>query len=152
MIQRFILLMGAALLLSGCTGMFRKPYISRGVSEADAAAVAVEMAAYIGRIHPPAQTIIAIDLPRLARWRDPVAPVLAESLRRSGFAVMESDTGVAVPVNAHLVSYAVSAWPDGLSVQITMDGTIASRWYVRGAGGGLIAVSPFAVREVSYGY
>lgn len=152
MIHRFLLAIGVAIVLSGCSGFFRKPYISRGVSEADAASIAVEMAAYIGRIHPPAQTIIAIHLPRLARWRDPVAPVLAESLRRGGFAVMETDTGVVIPSNAHHVSYAVSAWADGVSVQIVLDGTIASRWYVRSAGGGLLAVSPFAVREANYGY
>nr|AAP82058.1 putative mating pair formation protein [Stenotrophomonas maltophilia] len=148
--RRVLLMTCVALALSGCSGMLRKPYISRGVSEADAASIAVEVATYIGRMHPPARTLIAIDLPRFARWRDPVAPVLAESLRRGGFAVMESDTGVMIPANAHRVSYSVSAWSDGVSVQVELDGIIASRWYVRSANGGLLAVSPFAVREVGY--
>lgn len=150
MTWRALLITCTLVVLTGCSGLLRKPYISRGITEADAASIAVEMAAYLGQMHPPARTLIAIDLPRFPRWRDPVAPVLAESLRRGGFAVMESDTGAIIPASAHRVSYAVSSWPDGVSVQIVLDGTVASRWYVRTAGGGLLAVSPFAVREVGY--
>ncbi|WP_296249457.1 hypothetical protein [uncultured Stenotrophomonas sp.] len=141
----------ATMLLAGCAGAFRKPYIARGVSQADAAAVAVEIAAYMGQLYPPARTTIAIELPRFARWRDPVAPVLAESLRRGGFAVLETDTGVVVPPAAKRLGYSVSAWPDGLLVQIQLQGTVASRWYARGVNGGLVGVSPFAVKEAAYG-
>ena len=148
MMRDVILVVASVLILGGCAGMLRKPYISKGISESDAAVVAIEMAAYISSRHPPARTAVALELPKFARWRDPVAPVLAESLRRGGFGVMETDSGVAVPAYAKRVSYAVTAWPDGVSVSIDVDGVVASRWYVRSPSGGLLAQSPFAVREL----
>lgn len=91
---------------------------------------------------PPAQTVLAMERPRFARFNDDVGPVLAQVLRVSGFAVLESDSDVP---GARRLSYVVSAWDDGVSVRVRLDSYSISRWYNRRSDG-LVAVAPFTVK------
>ncbi|MEB2158975.1 hypothetical protein VDS42_19185 [Xanthomonas campestris pv. campestris] len=145
-----LLLLAAVVTLPGCSFLANRSFGARGISHVEAAQLATSIASYLAGTNPAAQTTIAVEIPKFARLRDPLAPALADGLRQAGFAVIETDTGIPLPARTRLLSYEVAAWSDGVSIRLQLDSSLISRWYTRAPGGVLTAAAPFSIREVSY--
>lgn len=141
-----LVVISLVLLLQGCASFSAsQSFVARHLSTVEAAQVGTGIGEYLHSALPAAQTVIVIERPRFAAIRDDVGPVLVQTLRVGGFAVMDADASRPIP-GARRLSYVISSWQDGVSVRVQLDGYVISRWYVRTAGG-LVATSPFTVRE-----
>jgi len=107
--------------------------------------LADSIASYVGRKASVESTIILLAPTERPQADNPLTPALSNSLRKSGFALVESKSQAS---NAQVLRYQVSKLDDGVWVQLHLDQEEANRFYALDASNGLVANAPFSVREV----
>jgi hypothetical protein len=116
-----------------------------GVTPADAALLASDIADLIGRRLPAASSTLTPELPPESQAGNALTPALRARLAGAGFAIADPRTQK-VP-GAHSLRYLVTPLDGGMLVRLEVDRSAASRWYVRSSAGTLQPGSPFTVRE-----
>ena len=107
--------------------------------------LADSIASYVGRKASFESTIILLAPTERPQADNPLTPALSNSLRRAGFALVESKNQAS---NAQVLRYQVSKFDDGVWVQLDLNQEEANRFYSLDASNSLIADAPFCVREV----
>lgn len=124
----------AAAALSGCASMHAGSYVSPGLSEADAPAIAQGVVGFVNLREGPAAGPIALSSPA----GDVIlTPRIESALRVAGYTVS--------PAGRRSLGYQVDQRGDGALLRLTLDGMRASRPYIRAADSSLIAAGPYAV-------
>jgi hypothetical protein len=91
---------------------------------------------------------LVVSPPQPGQTDNPVALLLAETLRRKGYAVIDQDQ-VSAGADAHLLRYVITPRGDGVLLRVVLDKIEAARILPRGKSGELEAAAPFAIREAS---
>jgi len=103
------------------------------------------IAAYITKQAPTESTILLLAPPPRAQASNPLTLALSDSLRRSGFGIVESKRQAP---DAQVLRYQVSRLNGGLWVQLQLNQTEANRFYSVNVSNSLVAEAPLSVREV----
>lgn len=127
------------------TGTSERSWVS-GVNRKQSLQIADSIAYYVGTKAPFESTFILLAPTERPQEDNPLTPALSNSLRRSGFALVESKNQAP---NAQVLRYQVSKLDDGVWVQLHMNQQEANRFYSVDASNSLVADAPFCVREVN---
>jgi type IV secretion system protein VirB9 len=109
----------------------------------DSAAIAEEMAAFLKKALPAAKSTLYLDQTKTVQGGDLLTPMLTESLRKAGFALV-SDRYPAG--NAHVVRYLVTPSQDGVLIRLAVDQAEGSEFMSRNGVGGLTKMA-FTIRR-----
>jgi hypothetical protein len=136
----------AAAALAACGVGANTSYVVSLASPADAGVVATGIGAFVRTQLPAASTTLVLDPTPTAQADNILTPVLAEALRRQGFAVAEGPT----PAGSHTLRYWVTPLDgSGELVRLLIEGRKeAARFFVRDTGGMLQTGGPFTVMQV----
>jgi hypothetical protein len=115
-----------------------------GINEEQSLQLAASIADYIAKQVPTVSTILLLAPPK-AQANNPLTPALNESLRKSGFAIVDSKRQAR---DAHVLLYQISRLNGGFLVQLRLNQTEANRFYSLNSVQGLVASAPFSVRQV----
>ena len=139
----------ACVSLAACAGSPAGSYVAPSTAPADAQTLAAGIADFMASSLPAASTTLALEPPAPEQSGNALTPVLANALRRRGFATVDAD-GDAVPPGARRVRYRVTPMDGGDLVRLTIDGgTIqGNRFFARNRAGYLQAGGPFTVLGV----
>ncbi len=131
--------------LAGCAVGPDTSYVAPVEREADAQVLGSGVAAFVGLRLSPGSTV-ALTPTSWDQPNDAVTPVLADTLRRQGFGVVEGEQPA--PANAHRVRYLVTSLDSGNLVRVTLDGSSeGARFFARDTAGGLQAGGPYTVTQ-----
>ena len=142
---RFLLL-AAAGTLSACAVGTDTSYVTSVSSPTDAKVIAAGISSFMRTQLPAASTTIVLDPTPLEQASNALTPMLADSLRRQGFAVAVS----AAPVGSHTLRYWVTPMDaSGELVRLMIDGRKeASQFFIRNTAGNLQTGGPFTVAQM----
>ena len=135
--------------LTACAGNPAGSYVAPLTAPADAQTLAVGIADFMASSLPAAATTLALEPPSPEQSGNALTPVLADALRRRGFATVDSgDT--AAPPGARRLRYQVTPMDGGDLVRLTIDGGAiqGNRFFARNRAGHLQAGGPFTVLGV----
>ena len=134
----------AVIALGACTVGPNSSYVGPIDAPADAQVLAAGMADFMAGRLPAASTIVALDPIAPGQAGNAVTPALVTALRERGFAIAnEHQAGMP---GSHRLRYWVTPLDNGDLVRLTVDGTEASRFFVRNTAGTLQAAGPYMVR------
>ena len=102
------------------------------------------IAAYVAKQVPPDSTILLLAPPQTVQAHNPLTPALNYFLRKTGFGLVESKEQAP---NAHVLTYQVSRFNEGLWLQLQLNHSEVNRFYSLNAANSLVADAPFCVRE-----
>jgi hypothetical protein len=102
------------------------------------------IAAYVAKQEPPDSTILLLAPPQTVQAHNPLTPALNYFLRKTGFGLVESKEQAP---NAHVLTYQVSRFNEGLWLQLQLNHSEVNRFYSLNAANSLVADAPFCVRE-----
>ena len=141
-----LLLLAAAGALSACAVGMDTSYVTSVSSPTDAKVIAAGISSFMRAQLPAASTTIVLDPTPSEQASNALTPVLADSLRRQGFAVAVS----AVPAGSHTLRYWVTPMDaSGELVRLMIDGRKeASQFFVRNTAGNLQTGGPFTVAQM----
>ena len=142
---RFLLL-AAVCTLSACAVGADTSYVTSISSPTDAKVVAASISSFMRTQLPAASTTLVLDPTPTEQASNALTPVLADSLRRQGFAVAVS----AAPAGSHTIRYWVTPMDaSGELVRLMIDGRKeASQFFVRNTAGNLQIGGPFTVSQI----
>jgi hypothetical protein len=126
------------------SGIAERSWVS-DVSREQSLQLADSIASYIGQKASVESTTILLAPPERLQSENPFTPALSNSLRKSGFALVESKNQAS---NAQVLRYQVSKFDDGVWVQLHLNQEEANRYYALDASNSLVVDAPFCVREV----
>ena len=141
-----LLLLAATGALSACAIGVDTSYVTSVSSPADAKVIAAGISGFMRAQLPAASTTIVLDPTPSEQASNALTPVLADSLRRQGFAVAVS----AAPAGSHTLRYWVTPMDaSGELVRLMIDGRKeASQFFVRNTAGNLQSGGPFTVAQM----
>lgn len=141
-----LLLLAAACTLSACAVGADTSYVRSVSSPADAKAIAAGISSFMRTQFPAASTTIVLDPTPSEQASNALTPMLADSLRRQGFAVSVSSA----PAGSHTLRYWVTPMDaSGELVRLMIDGRKeASQFFVRNTAGNLQTGGPFTVAQM----
>jgi hypothetical protein len=125
-------------------GMMERSWVS-DVTQQQSLQLADAITVYLAKQAPPQSTVLLLAPPPKAQAGNPLTPALINSLRKSGFGLVESKRQA---LDAQVLQYQVSRLNGGLIVQLQFNKVEANRFYCINASNDLVAGSPFCVREV----
>jgi hypothetical protein len=126
------------------TGTSERSWVS-DVNHEQSKQLADSIVSYVGKRAAVESTSILLAPTERLQADNPLTPALSNSLRKSGFALVESKTQAS---NAQVLQYQVSRLDDGVWVQLHLNQEEANRFYALDASNNLVADAPFCVREV----
>jgi hypothetical protein len=147
MIPAFRLLpLAAACVLSACAVGPDTSYVASLSTSTDAAVIAAGISGFMRTQLPAASTTLVLDPTPTDQASNMLTPVLADSLRKQGFAVAQD----AAPAGSHTLRYWVTPLDaSGELVRLMIDGRKeASQLFVRNTGGTLQTGGPFTVAQM----
>ena len=135
--------------LAACAGGPGGSYVAPLTAPADAQTLASGIADFMASSLPAAATTLALEPPSPEQSGNALTPVLADALRRRGFATVDSGDAE-VPPGARRLRYRVTPMDGGDLVRLTIDGGAiqGNRFFVRNRAGILQAGGPFTVLGV----
>ena len=135
--------------LAACAGGPGGSYVAPLTAPADAQTLASGIADFMASSLPAAATTLALEPPSPEQSGNALTPVLADALRRRGFATVDANVG-AVPLGARRLRYRVTPMDGGDLVRLTIDGGAiqGNRFFARNPAGTLQAGGPFTVLGV----
>ena len=141
-----LLLLAAAGTLSACAVGADTSYVVSVSSLTDAKVIAAGISSFMRTQLPAASTTIVLDPTPSEQASNALTPMLADSLRRQGFAVAAS----APPAGSHTLRYWVTPMDaSGELVRLMIDGRKeASQFFVRNTAGNLQTGGPFTVAQI----
>ena len=116
---------------------------------ADVQTLAMGIADFMALSLPAASTTLALEPPLPDQAGNALTPLLADALRRRGFATLDAD-GDAAPSGVRRLRYWVTPMDGGDLVRLTIDGGAiqGNRFFARNTAGFLQAGGPFTVLGV----
>lgn len=126
------------------SGIRERSWVS-DVNQEQSLQLADWIAAYIAKQAPTESTILLLAPPPRAQAYNPLTQALNDSLRRSGFGIVDSKRQAP---DAQILRYQVSRLNGGLWVQLQLNQTEANRFYSINVTNSLVAEAPLSVREV----
>ena len=141
-----LLPIAAACALSACAVGPDSSYVTSLSAPTDAAVIAAGIGSFMRTKLPAASTTIVLDPTPTEQASNALTPVLADSLRRQGFAVARG----AAPTGSHTLRYWVTPLDaSGELVRLMIDGRKeASQFFVRNTAGNLQTGGPFTVAQM----
>ena len=141
-----LLALAAVCALSACAVDADTSYVTSLSAPTDATVIAIGISRFMRTQLPAASTTIVLDPTPTEQTGNALTPVLADSLRRQGFAVAEG----ASPAGSHTLRYWVTPLDgSGELVRLMIDGRKeASKFFVRNTAGNLQTGGPFTVAQV----
>ena len=141
-----VLLLAAAGSLSACAVGADTSYVTSVSSSTDAKVIAAGISSFMRTQLPAASTTIVLDPTPSEQASNALTPMLADSLRRQGFAVAVSAT----PSGSHTLRYWVTPMDaSGELVRLMIDGRKeASQFFIRNTAGNLQTGGPFTVAQM----
>ena len=135
----------AAFALSACAVGPETSYVAPLPAPGDAAVIAAAVASFMRTQLPAASSTIILDPTPSDQTSNALTSVLADSIRRQGFAVALASA----PAGSHSLQYWVTPLDDsGELVRLMIDGRKrASQFFVRNTAGSLQAGGPFTVAQ-----
>lgn len=135
--------------LSACAGSPASSYVMPLAAAADAQTLAVGISDFMALSLPAASTTLALEPPLPDQAGNALTPLLADALRRRGFATLDAD-GDAAPSGARRLRYWITPMDGGDLVRLTIDGGAiqGNRFFARNTAGSLQAGGPFTVLGV----
>jgi hypothetical protein len=141
-----LLPLAAACALAACAVGPDSSYVTSLSAPTDAAVIAAGIGSFMRTQLPAASTTIVLDPTPTKQANNALTPVLADSLRRQGFAVAQG----AAPAGSHTLRYWVTPLDaSGELVRLMIDGRKeASQFFVRNTAGNLQTGGPFTVAQM----
>jgi uncharacterized lipoprotein YajG len=141
-----LLPLAAAFALAACAVGPDTSYVTPLSAPSDASLIAAGISSFMRTQLPAASTTIVLDPTPTEQANNVLTPVLADSLRRQGFAVAQG----AAPTGSHTLRYWVTPLDaSGELVRLMIDGRKeASQFFVRNTAGNLQTGGPFTVAQM----
>ncbi len=141
-----LLLLAAACALSACAIGSNMSYVTALSAPTDVAVISAGISSFMRTQLPAASTTIALEPTPTEQAGNALTPLLADSLRRQGFAVARG----AAPAGSHTLRYWVTPLDaSGELVRLMIDGRKeASQFFVRNTAGNLQTGGPFTVAQI----
>ena len=141
-----LLPLAASCALAACAVGPDTSYVTSLTGPTDATVVAGGISGFLQTQFPAASTTIVLDPTPTEQADNALTPVLADSLRRQGFAVADGAT----PAGSHTLRYWVTPLDaSGEVVRLMIDGRKgASQFFVRNTAGTLQTGGPFTVARL----
>lgn len=141
-----LLPLATACALSACAVGPDTSYVTSLSAPTDAAVIAAGIGSFMRTQLPAASTTIVLDPTPTEQASNALTPVLADSLRRQGFAVAQGSA----PAGSHTLRYWVTPLDaSGELVRLMIDGCKgASQFFVRNTAGNLQTGGPFTVAQM----
>ncbi len=132
--------------LSACAVGPDTSYVDSLSAPTDATVIAAGIGSFMKTQLPEASTTIALDPTSTEQASNILTPVLADSLRRQGFAIAQD----AAPAGSHTLRYWVTSFDaSGELVRVMIDGRKeASQLFVRDTAGNLQTGGPLTVAQM----
>jgi hypothetical protein len=143
---RRLLPMAAAFALAACAVGPDTSYVTSLSAPTDATIIAAGIGSFMRTQLAAASTTIVLDPTPAEQASNALTPVLADTLRRQGFAVAQG----AAPTGSHTLRYWVTPLDaSGELVRLMIDGRKeASQFFVRNTAGNLQTGGPFTVAQI----
>ncbi len=145
---RNLFLAAALLSLTGCqTARPNASQVTVNLPSAESAQLSGDAANFLAQQLPAARTTLVLATGITGTIANTVSPAMIAALRSKGYGIAFSDPAPTPGTNAVRLRFLVSRMDNGVLLRLRYGSSDASRFYLRTTGQGLVAVSPFSVRE-----